>query len=68
MSFNFNSNPNSNQNPVSGNESQKQTVKMYKQQIKSLEQELKDIAHENYLDKELVLNDIRELGKENKLL
>lgn len=49
-------------------ENGKQIVRALKHQIKNLENEIKDIGHENYLDKEMILNDIRELSKENKLL
>lgn len=43
-------------------------IKKIKYEIKSLQNEINDVAHENYLDKEVVLNDIRELSRENKML
>jgi hypothetical protein len=30
--------------------------------------ELKDISHENYMDKEVILEDVRTLTKDNQLL
>ena len=46
----------------------KNLVKKYKAKIHSLEVELKDINHENYMDKEILLDDVRVITKENKLL
>ena len=49
-------------------ENSRQIVKLLKCHIKSLENEIKDVEHENYLDKEMLLGDIRNLARENKLL
>lgn len=49
-------------------EKYKSIVKKLKGKAKNLEQELKDINHENYIEKEQNLEDIRVLSKENKLL
>lgn len=43
-------------------------VKRLKGKVKNLEQELKDINHENYMEKEGNLEDIRLLSKENRFL
>ena len=41
-------------------------IKEFKSKVGQLEREVRDIGHENYLDKECLLEDIRELSKENK--
>lgn len=43
-------------------------VRRLKSKVKNLEQELRDINHENYMEKECNLEDIRILSKENRLL
>ena len=43
-------------------------VRRLKSKVKNLEQELRDISHENYMEKECNLEDIRILSKENRLL
>ena len=49
-------------------EQYKSLVKKLKGKIHGLEVELKDINHENYMDKEILLDDVRAITKENKLL
>lgn len=43
-------------------------IKEMRNRVQQLEREVKDIGHENYLEKECLLEDIRDLTKENKFL
>ena len=57
-----------NSNETEKSDKYKAVAKKLKAKVKNLEQELRDITHENFVDKEENLEDIRVLSKENKML